>query len=295
MARQKTINSEYFTLDEFTQSATAKRCGINNTPSPAIVANLQYGVSMILEPLRRYMQEPIIITSGYRCKELNEVVRGVPNSWHCLGNAADIHVSGKEDAAKKFTFLKNCASVDTVLFEHSGNSQWIHVQWDVSKTPRHKANFNYIAKLFIMLLVLVSSASCRSSKPLMQQQISQKDSVSSLHQEEKSISFFVVRDSAFTDLLPLLITPFPADADSGTVEKLRKNTVLFGRTDSRSKTILQQSTQRDSTKITQQVNKVKNKQSAKINIWKVCRFGIFCVFLIAFICLLVRFRKKNDK
>lgn len=100
MARQKTINSEFFTLDEFTESATAKRCGIKNEPSPAVIANLQYGVSMILDPLRRYMGEPVIITSGYRCRELNEVVRGVDNSWHCLGNAADIHVSGMEDAAK---------------------------------------------------------------------------------------------------------------------------------------------------------------------------------------------------
>lgn len=291
MARQATINSEYFTLDEFTKSATAQRCGINNNPSPAIVANLQYGVSMILEPLRRYMQEPIIITSGFRCKELNEVVRGVPNSWHCLGNAADIHVSGKEDAAKKFAFLKRCASVDTVLFEHSGRSQWIHVQWDVSKTPRHRANFNYIAKLIVLLFVLVSSASCRSSQATVQH-FSQKDSVSTLMLTEKSGSFIVVRDSAFPEIMPLLLTPLPCDIDTATLSKLKKNTVAFGNVNQVKAIITQSVSKNDSTVKKNQPQEKNKDETSKVNLQKLCRFVIFLLFFFVFICLVVSFRKK---
>ena len=35
---------------------------------------------------------PIAITSGYRSKEINKLVGGVPNSQHCLGEAADCYV-----------------------------------------------------------------------------------------------------------------------------------------------------------------------------------------------------------
>ena len=100
---------------------------------------------MVLDPLRRIHQQPIIITSGYRCAQLNKAVGGVANSRHTKGNAADIHIKDEEEARAIFNILKTLPSVDTALFEHSRSSQWIHVQWDMTKTPRHHFNFNYIA------------------------------------------------------------------------------------------------------------------------------------------------------
>lgn len=48
-----------------------------------------------LELLRQELDNhPIIINSGYRCKKNNELVKGVPNSQHTLGKAADIRVTG---------------------------------------------------------------------------------------------------------------------------------------------------------------------------------------------------------
>ena len=138
--------SENFTLTELCKSKTAEAHRINNEPSATIVRNLQYGVDMVLQPLRNLYGKPIIITSGYRCQELNKLVGGVPNSYHTFGNAADIHVSGEEEAKVIFNLLRSLPSVDTVLFEHSKSSIWLHVQWDMTKTPRHHFNFNYIAK-----------------------------------------------------------------------------------------------------------------------------------------------------
>lgn len=150
MARQiqktKEIQSEFFTLRELTKSSTASRNHIDNTPTEEIIQNLQYGVDMVLDPLRRLYGKPIIITSGYRCTELNKKVGGVANSWHTQGNAADIHVSSLAEASKIFSNLQKIPSVDTALFEHSKNGQWLHVQWNMSKTPRHHFNFNFIAK-----------------------------------------------------------------------------------------------------------------------------------------------------
>ena len=141
----KEIKSEFFTLAELTASETAARHKINNSPSAEIIGNLQYGVDMVLDPLRRLYGKPIKINSGYRCGELNNIVGGVPNSWHQYGNAADIHINNVEEAEVIFRWLKMLPSVDTALFEHSKTAQWLHVQWDKTRTPRHHYNFNFKA------------------------------------------------------------------------------------------------------------------------------------------------------
>lgn len=146
VVNQKTIKSDFFTLEEFTRSSTAKRLKIDNTPSDEVIRNIQYGVQMVLDPLRRIIQAPIIITSGYRCPTLNKAVGGVSNSWHTKGNAADLRIKDEEEAEAIFQALKTLPSVDTVLFEHSATSIWMHVQWDMVKTPRHHFKFNYQAK-----------------------------------------------------------------------------------------------------------------------------------------------------
>lgn len=146
VVNQKTIKSDFFSLEEFTRSSTAKRLKIDNTPSDEVIRNIQYGVQMVLDPLRRILQAPIIITSGYRCATLNKAVGGVTNSWHTKGNAADLRIKNEEEAKAIFQILKTLPSVDTVLFEHSSTSIWMHVQWDMEKTPRHHYNFNYQAK-----------------------------------------------------------------------------------------------------------------------------------------------------
>lgn len=141
----KEIKSEFFTLAELTASETAARHKINNSPSAEIIGNLQYGVDMVLDPLRRLYGKPIKINSGYRCGELNKIVGGVPNSWHQYGNAADIHINNVEEAEVIFRWLKMLPSVDTALFEHSKTAQWLHVQWNKTRTPRHHYNFNFKA------------------------------------------------------------------------------------------------------------------------------------------------------
>ena len=62
----------HFALLEFTESATARKYGIDNTPTPEIVENIRSLCVNTLEPLREELGQPVIITSGYRCKALNE-------------------------------------------------------------------------------------------------------------------------------------------------------------------------------------------------------------------------------
>lgn len=85
--------TEHFTLEEFTTSSTAKARGIDNSvSSKRVVDNLRNLCEQVLEPLRSYANQPITISSGYRCKALNKVVGGARNSQHMTGEAADIHI-----------------------------------------------------------------------------------------------------------------------------------------------------------------------------------------------------------
>jgi len=73
---------KYFTLDEF------------NCPSlPNSGKNMDSSFLAKLEEAREIAGVPFKITSGYRTKEHNAEVGGVPNSSHLIGVAADIAVS----------------------------------------------------------------------------------------------------------------------------------------------------------------------------------------------------------
>ncbi|TSA10851.1 MAG: peptidase M15A, partial [Comamonadaceae bacterium] len=63
--------SEHFYLDEFLVSETAARRGIANQPADEVVARLRLLCQSVLEPLRAQLACPVVITSGYRSRELN--------------------------------------------------------------------------------------------------------------------------------------------------------------------------------------------------------------------------------
>ncbi len=127
----------HFTLEEFTRSATASRLGICNEPSADSISNMQNLCQEILEPLRTYACQPIIITSGYRCRRLNKAVGGVSRSQHCTGEAADIHLPDMDTGQKWFAYIKDHLRFDQLIWEHSGGATWIHVslrrQWSANR------------------------------------------------------------------------------------------------------------------------------------------------------------------
>lgn len=89
--------SPHFKLKEFTKSRTARKNGIDNTPPPEAVENLRALCVHTLEPLREALGLPIIITSGYRCKVLNErITHHSATSQHMQGEAADFVVQGSK-------------------------------------------------------------------------------------------------------------------------------------------------------------------------------------------------------
>ena len=86
--------SPHFTLAEMCESRTAEKHGIVNVPPPEAVENLRRLCEGCLEPLREALGLPIVITSGYRTKALNEIlVHAARRSQHLNGEAADFYVA----------------------------------------------------------------------------------------------------------------------------------------------------------------------------------------------------------
>lgn len=95
----------YFTLKEMTDSSMAKTYHIDNEPKEEFITENLKKTMYILDLVRVYIGKPIYINSGYRCEKLNEIVRGVKNSMHTKGQAADFRTADKGDIEKMYDFL----------------------------------------------------------------------------------------------------------------------------------------------------------------------------------------------
>lgn len=123
--------SKNFTLGEFLASDTAKKKGINNTPTLADIYHMQELCTFLLQPIRDAWGKPIKVTSGFRCYALNKAVGGSQTSVHMRGWAADLKpASGSYKEFEEFVvnFLKEHPEIkfDQVLMERSGSTKWLH-------------------------------------------------------------------------------------------------------------------------------------------------------------------------
>lgn len=126
---------KYFTLRELTKSDTAKRRGITNIPNKEEENNLIALVENILDPLREAYGKPIIVTSGYRCEELNRLVGGSKTSQHRAGMAVDIRTipDTVEENKKLYDLIISLnLPFDQLINEH--NFDWVHVSY----SPKHR-------------------------------------------------------------------------------------------------------------------------------------------------------------
>ena len=125
------ILSKNFALKEFTESVTAIRNSVDNSPTSEHIRNIQLLVKFVLQPLREALNKPIKVTSGYRSESLNKLIGGSKRSQHCKGQASDIQfrVDGVMD---------NKAIWDKVIelglpFDQMINEfdySWIHISYN---------------------------------------------------------------------------------------------------------------------------------------------------------------------
>ena len=132
----------HFTIEELYASETARKLGIDNTPSVQKMIHLVYLAAYVLEPLRVAMNRPIHISSGYRCEKLNKAVGGVYNSQHLKGQAVDIDIEGDMEFGKKiFNYIKDHLPFDQLIWEHNkSGTYWVHVSFVFPDFGRNRKN-----------------------------------------------------------------------------------------------------------------------------------------------------------
>lgn len=121
----------YFSIKEMCKSSTAKKLNINNTPPADIEKNLTVLIEECLDPIREKFGNPIMVTSGYRCPQLNAACGGSPTSAHKLGQAADIDTS---DNTRLWDVITSGDFKWTQLIneypDDDGEPSWIHISYN---------------------------------------------------------------------------------------------------------------------------------------------------------------------
>lgn len=128
-----------FTLDELTDSATAREHGFSEqfNPSYGVIKNLEKLAVNVLQPLRNLWDNPITVNCAYRCPRTNQAVGGVGSSQHVEGKAADITAGSVENNKKLFELAKGLP-FDQLIWEQGG--KWIHISYDETRNRRQILN-----------------------------------------------------------------------------------------------------------------------------------------------------------
>ena len=152
--------TENFTLSEFERSATAEKYHINNRVPSQYIPTLQQLCKEVLEPLRSFVGGPIVISSGYRCNQLNVKVGGAYASQHTLGEAADIQLpltssawddnrrhTDLEEARRWFDWIQDHCDFDQLILETAnGKDYWIHVSCRRNRRANRHQVIRYLKK-----------------------------------------------------------------------------------------------------------------------------------------------------
>ena len=105
-------------------------------PAPAVRQKLQTLIDELLDPLRRAWGQPIRVSSGYRCPELNRAVGGVANSQHQTGEAADLTTGTATQNRQLFARIiemqqSGRLDFDQLIWERgsAAGPDWIHLSY----------------------------------------------------------------------------------------------------------------------------------------------------------------------
>jgi zinc D-Ala-D-Ala carboxypeptidase len=130
----------HFTLDEFCASDTADACGITNEPTAEALTQLTLTAEMMEKVRTLCGNFPVVISSGYRCTELNAQIGGAANSAHMYGCACDFTIP---DYANP---LSICLTLEPHLAELGCDQlineadSWVHIGRPIppSTAPRYQ-------------------------------------------------------------------------------------------------------------------------------------------------------------
>lgn len=119
--------SFHVTIDEFIYSPTAIRKGINNKMNSVQVAKAILLCENVFEPIRRHLNKPIKITSGFRCEQLNKLIGGANGSQHTKAEAFDLDLQDRS----VFDWIIKNVEFDQAIYEYGNDlkADWFHVSY----------------------------------------------------------------------------------------------------------------------------------------------------------------------
>jgi hypothetical protein len=127
--------SPHFTLDELTHTDHRE---IDNTPNQAEIDNLQRLANFLEEVKTVLGGKPVMISSGFRCKALNDAVGSKDSSQHRVGCAADFRVPSMTPDEVVKAIVASGLGFDQVIREFD---RWTHISIpnQASGSPRKQA------------------------------------------------------------------------------------------------------------------------------------------------------------
>ena len=134
-----------FKLSEFLESTTIndlkdvnnrnKLLALQNNLTINTVGYLYSLASHVLQPVRDKLGMVISVSSGYRCPQLNNLVKGVANSQHLVGQAADVYCM---DNYHLLELLKDTDYDQLICYGPQKSPRFIHVSYVSKATNRHQ-------------------------------------------------------------------------------------------------------------------------------------------------------------
>jgi uncharacterized protein YcbK (DUF882 family) len=119
--------SKHVTMEEFCYSPTAIKKGINNSMGLIAINKAIQLCENVFEPLRKHLNAPIKISSGFRCEQLNKLIGGASGSQHTKGEAFDLELTDR----KLFDWILKNLEFDQAIYEfgNDAHANWFHISY----------------------------------------------------------------------------------------------------------------------------------------------------------------------
>ena len=124
-----------FTMSELLKSDVAEKYNISNIPDKQSLDNMLILICECLQPIRNYIDKPMIISSGYRSPRLNghPLINGSPTSQHCKGQSVDFTIKGMTPKQIIEKIKASGIEYDQLINEHN---IWVHISYNKGKNRK---------------------------------------------------------------------------------------------------------------------------------------------------------------
>lgn len=127
--------STHFSLEEATRSDKARELHIPNQPNAKQLGCMIHTAAR-MERVRDYLGHPIVVSSFFRCAELNYHVGGSPTSAHVEGLAVDFTCPGFGSVLDVCYALREAPlPFDQLIFEYG---RWVHLGFAIDRPLRRQ-------------------------------------------------------------------------------------------------------------------------------------------------------------